>query len=50
MIPMWGIEKNFDNKETKEILDIDFIDPQKSTLDMADTLIDTGYIPDKRVM
>lgn len=48
IMPLWGLEKTFDNKETKDILGIEFIDPKQSTLDMAETLIDTGYIPDKR--
>ena len=43
---MWGLRKTFENKETKEVLGIKFTPMKKSALDMAKTLIQTGYIPD----
>jgi len=48
IMPMWGVEKTFKNDETKEILGIEFIDSKRSIQEMAETLIDTGYITDKR--
>ena len=39
---------NMDNTSTQKVLGINFIDPKKSTLDMAEALIETGYIEDKR--
>jgi nucleoside-diphosphate-sugar epimerase len=48
VLPLWGMVKNFKNTETTEILGINFIHPKKSVVDMAATLIDTGYFPDKR--
>ena len=48
IMPFWGIEKYFDNTTTKEVLKIDFIPAKQSIQDMAVTLIETGYIPDKR--
>ena len=41
----WGIEKSYDNKETREILGIDFKPWQTSVADMVPTLKETGYIP-----
>ena len=46
-LPRWGKKKTFINKETREILGIDFIAPKTSVLDMAASLISTGYIPNK---
>jgi hypothetical protein len=48
IIPKWGKMQSFKNTETTDILGIKFISPKQSTLDMAETLIKTGYIPDKR--
>ena len=48
VLPRWGKRKLYINKETTEILGIEFIEPKKSVLDMAESLINTGYIPDKR--
>lgn len=43
----WGMANHFDNTETKEILGIDFIDIKKSVLDMAEAMVETGYIEEK---
>mmetsp|Transcript_12680 Transcript_12680/g.21339 ORF Transcript_12680/g.21339 Transcript_12680/m.21339 type:complete len:93 (-) Transcript_12680:110-388(-) len=48
IMPMWGVEKNFKNDETRDTLGIEFIEYNKSIQDMAHTLIETGYIVDKR--
>ena len=42
---LWGRKRTFDNKETKEVLGIKFTPMKKSAVDMAKTLIQTGYIP-----
>ena len=43
---MWGKVQTFENKETKDILGINFIPMKKGVLDMSKTLIETGYTPD----
>ena len=48
IVPMWGLEKSFINSDTTETLGINFIQPKQSAVDMALTLIETGYFPDKR--
>jgi len=45
---MWGKELTFENNQTKKVLNIQFHSFEKTVCDMADTLIETGYIPDKR--
>ena len=35
------------NDETKSILDMEFTPIKKSVLDMAETLISTGYVKEK---
>ena len=37
-----------DNEETREILGIDFIPFEDTVLEMADSLIEKGHIPDLR--
>ena len=48
VMPFWGMQKTFANEETKKILSIDFIPIKQSVEEMAVTLIETGYVPDKR--
>ena len=47
-LPRWGKRSTYINKDRREILGIEFIEPKKSLQDMAESLIKTGYIPDKR--
>ena len=44
----WGFEYKFDTCNTKKILGINFIDAKTATYAMVDSLIENGYIPDKR--
>jgi len=48
MVGYWGLKPTFDNSQTTNVLGINFIDPQKSTEDLAESLIELGYFPDKR--
>lgn len=48
IMPLWGKERPMDTTATKEVLKIDFIPIRQSVQDMALSLIETGYIPDKR--
>ena len=43
---MWGLTQTFENKDTKDILGINFIPMKKGVLEMCKTLIETGYTPD----
>lgn len=44
----WGKEITMDNSDTKEVLGVEFIPFEKTIIEMADSLIEKGYIPDKR--
>lgn len=44
----WGCEQYFDNTLSKEVLGIQYNDFEKTLCDMAEAMIETGYIPDKR--
>lgn len=44
----WGVIMKMDNSQAKNILGINFIPIKQSLLEMGDTLIETGYIPDNR--
>ena len=44
----WETEFTYDNQETKQILGVQFRDLDSSLLEMAETLIQSGYIPDQR--
>lgn len=48
MYSNWGKEITMDNEETREILGIDFIPFEDTVLEMADSLIEKGHIPDLR--
>ena len=48
MAKMVGVKFSFKNDETKQVLGIDFIPLEKGVPDMAASLIDIGYVPDKR--
>ena len=45
----WGIQKDYDNQATKDILGIDFKIPwQQTIVEMVESLIETGYIKEQR--
>ena len=44
----WGKSSTFENKETKDVLGIEFHEWNDTVMDMVETLIETEYIPDKR--
>ena len=44
----WGMNIQIENSSTKQVLGIEFKDIKTSTLEMAESLINSGYIPDKR--
>jgi len=44
---VWGKKSIFDNTKTKELLKIPFRDMKGSMQEMANTLIETGYVPDQ---
>ena len=46
--PLWGMQQSFDNSKTREVLGIQFRDIKQSVIEMSVTLIETGYVPDKR--
>ena len=48
MADSYDVDIDFENKETKECLGVDFIHYEKSIDDMALSLIEIGYIPDRR--
>mmetsp|Transcript_6562 Transcript_6562/g.10548 ORF Transcript_6562/g.10548 Transcript_6562/m.10548 type:complete len:140 (-) Transcript_6562:49-468(-) len=48
MVKMWNIDLEIDPIQTREVLGIEFTDLKKSILDMAESMIDCGYLPDKR--
>lgn len=48
MIAVWGKKMTFDNSETTSILKVQFTDLKQSVQEMGDTLIATGYVPDKK--
>jgi hypothetical protein len=45
---VWGKEPTFDNSKTKDLLQIPFRSMEVAVQEMADTLIDTGYVKDQR--
>jgi len=47
-LKIWGLRRTFSNKETVEKLGIEFKDVSKSIPEMAEQLIQIGYIPEKR--
>ena len=48
MYSNWGKEITMENDETKDILGIDFIPFERTILEMAESLIEKGHIPDQR--
>lgn len=46
MYKMWGNESQMNAQPARDILGIKFIPCKLSALDMVETLIETGYIPD----
>ena len=48
LLSNWSIEKEFDTKLTQDILNIKFRDVKESLILATETLIDTGFIVDKR--
>ncbi|CDW84060.1 nad-dependent epimerase dehydratase [Stylonychia lemnae] len=47
ILPYWGKTLNLKNQKSKDILGIDYIFPQKSVIDMAQSMIDSGIIQNK---
>ena len=45
---IWGVKMTIENSKSEEVLGFKFRDFKTATLDMAESLIDLGYIPDKR--
>ena len=48
MLRMWGKEWTVDNSKTRSELGIEFQDMKTSLVDMVESLIEQGYIPEKR--
>lgn len=48
LLRMWDQPYVFDGSRASEILGITYFSPDQSILDMAETLIETGYIEDRR--
>ena len=48
MAATYDVDIDFENKETKECLGVEFIGWEKSIVDMGTSLIEIGYIPDLR--
>jgi len=48
ILPYVGKELRIENKRSIEELHIEYIDPKKSVVDMGYSLIERGYVPDKR--
>ena len=46
--PFWGVIKTFDNQNTKDVLGIQFTDMKQSVCEMSETLVATGYVPQKK--
>uniref|UniRef100_A0A914D8C6 NAD-dependent epimerase/dehydratase domain-containing protein n=1 Tax=Acrobeloides nanus TaxID=290746 RepID=A0A914D8C6_9BILA len=47
-LPLVGHEQKLDNSKAKQILEMDFIQPEKSLIDMGHSLISRGIVPAKR--
>uniref|UniRef100_A0A7S3ICJ8 Uncharacterized protein n=1 Tax=Strombidium inclinatum TaxID=197538 RepID=A0A7S3ICJ8_9SPIT len=47
-MPLWGLDRTYDNSQAREVLGIEFIDPKQSICEMGDSMIDLGLIPDQR--
>ncbi|CDW91338.1 nad dependent epimerase dehydratase [Stylonychia lemnae] len=47
IVPMWGKTLNLENQKSRDILGIDYIYPQKSVIDMAHSMIESGLIKNK---
>jgi hypothetical protein len=46
----WGKEITMENEDTKNILGIEFIPFENTVIEMAESLIEKGHIPDQRKM
>jgi len=46
--PLWGKTWSVDNKQSIEELGIDYIPAQQSLDDMIPSMIEHGYLPDKK--
>ena len=44
----WGKEITMENEQTRDILGIDFTPFEQTVLEMAESLIEKGHIPDQR--
>jgi hypothetical protein len=45
MYDMWGLEMQFDNSLSKQVLNIEYRQFETTLKDMGDSLIASGYIP-----
>ena len=45
---VWGMKITVENSKSEQMLGFKFRDLKTATLEMAESLIDLGYIPDKR--
>lgn len=50
MYSKWGKEITMENESTKDILGIQFTPFENTVIEMAESLIDKGHIPDQRKM
>lgn len=49
MMKTWGIDSNFENTQSREILGIDYSISMETTIkEMVESMMDTGVIEDKR--
>lgn len=45
----WGLDIELDNQPVRDILGIEFTPIKRSLQEMALTMIETGYVPDRRI-
>lgn len=46
--PLWGKKYTLDNSRSISELKLEYIPMKESLIEMANTMIDLGYLPDKR--
>ena len=46
MLPFWGLRHRWNNELSKKILGISYISPQEAVIEMANSLILNGIVPD----
>ena len=45
---MWGKPLRLDNRRSKEVLGINYMDTKQTVVEMAASMIESGIIPEKR--